>query len=80
MSFCGYVLNGEQNSFYYLSLSRLHPQRINAAKRLSESTAEPVQHTNPCSSGAEAEVVMLESEAEARADSEVSCCHSDVVE
>ncbi|XP_047442743.1 KICSTOR complex protein SZT2 isoform X6 [Mugil cephalus] len=70
MSFCGYVLNGEQNSFYYLSLSRLHPRRISAAKRLSESRAEPVQHTNPCSSAAEAEATVLESETEARPDSE----------
>ncbi|KAM4548799.1 KICSTOR complex protein SZT2 isoform 3-T3 [Odontesthes bonariensis] len=69
MSFSGYVLNGEQDSFYYMSLSRLHQQRIQAAKRLSESTAEPAQHTSPCDTGA-LEAVMLESEAEAQADSE----------
>ncbi|XP_072246292.1 KICSTOR complex protein SZT2 isoform X3 [Leuresthes tenuis] len=67
MSFSGYVLNGEQDSFYYMSLSRLHQQRIQAAKRLSESTADPPQH--PCDTGA-LEAVMLESEAEAQADSE----------
>ncbi|XP_065812120.1 KICSTOR complex protein SZT2 [Labrus bergylta] len=74
MSFTGYVLNGEQDSFYYMSLSRLHPQRINATKKLSERTADPLQqHTNPCSVGAEVEGVLLESEAEneaAEADSE----------
>ncbi|XP_071005830.1 KICSTOR complex protein SZT2-like [Oncorhynchus clarkii lewisi] len=41
MSFSGYLLNGEQDNFYYMSLSRLHPQRIQAAKRLSESTVNP---------------------------------------
>ncbi|XP_037624889.1 KICSTOR complex protein SZT2 isoform X2 [Sebastes umbrosus] len=70
MSFSGYVLNGEQGSFYYVSLSRLHPQRIHATKRLSESTADPPQHTDPCGAGERAEDVMLESEAEAQADSE----------
>ncbi|XP_028260405.1 KICSTOR complex protein SZT2 isoform X9 [Parambassis ranga] len=70
MSFSGYVLNGEQDNFYYMSLSRLHPQRIHASKKLSESTADPPQQTNPCSPGAEVEHVATESEAEARADSE----------
>ncbi|XP_045905666.1 KICSTOR complex protein SZT2 isoform X11 [Micropterus dolomieu] len=72
MSFSGYVLNGEQDSFYYLSLSRLHPQRIHAAKRLSESTADPPQHSNPFSAGAQVKA-MLEREAgtqAAEADSE----------
>ncbi|KAM6963146.1 KICSTOR complex protein SZT2 [Aplochiton taeniatus] len=41
MCFHGYLLNGEQGNFYYLSLSRLHPHRIQEAKRLSESTAHP---------------------------------------
>nr|XP_046248822.1 KICSTOR complex protein SZT2 isoform X2 [Scatophagus argus] len=67
MSFSGYVLNGEQDGFYYMSLSRLHPQRIHANKRLSESTTAPSQHENPCSAGAQVEEVMLESEAEAHA-------------
>ncbi|XP_044054476.1 KICSTOR complex protein SZT2 isoform X4 [Siniperca chuatsi] len=67
MSFSGYLLNGEQDSFYYMSLSRLHPQRIHATKRLSESTADPAQHTSPLSAGAQVEEVMLESEAEAQA-------------
>ncbi|XP_013978621.2 KICSTOR complex protein SZT2 isoform X3 [Salmo salar] len=38
MSFSGYLLKGEQDNFHYMSLSRLHPQRIQASKRLSEST------------------------------------------
>ncbi|XP_039985268.1 KICSTOR complex protein SZT2 isoform X7 [Xiphias gladius] len=67
ISFSGYVLNGQQDSFYYMSLSRLHPQRIHATKRLSESTTDPLQHTTPCSAGAQMEDVMLESEAEAQA-------------
>ncbi|XP_041705364.2 KICSTOR complex protein SZT2-like isoform X2 [Coregonus clupeaformis] len=41
MSFSGYLLNGEQDNFHYMSLSRLHPKRIQAAKRLSESTVNP---------------------------------------
>ncbi|XP_054872770.1 KICSTOR complex protein SZT2 isoform X6 [Amphiprion ocellaris] len=68
MSFSGYVLNGEQDHFYYMSLSRLHPQRIHATKRLSESTTEPPQ--NPCSAGSQVEAVILESETETQADSE----------
>ncbi|TMS20033.1 KICSTOR complex protein SZT2 [Larimichthys crocea] len=67
MSFSGYVLNGEQDNFYYMSLSRLHPQRIHATKRLSESTADPPQQTAACSVAAQVEEVMLESEAEAQA-------------
>ncbi|XP_075935279.1 KICSTOR complex protein SZT2 isoform X5 [Anarhichas minor] len=70
MSFSGYVLNGEQGSFYYMSLSRLHPHRIHAAKRLSESTVDPQQRTHPCGAAAPVENVVLESEAEAQGDSE----------
>ncbi|KAM3876225.1 KICSTOR complex protein SZT2 [Diretmus argenteus] len=57
ISLSGYVLNGEQDNFYYVSLSRLHPQRIQATKRLSESTANPLQQTNPCVAGGQAEDV-----------------------
>lgn len=75
MSFSGYVLNGEQAGFYYMSLSRLHPQRIRETERLSESTASPPQQpaaaTISCSAAAEAETTTLESEADAQADSEV---------
>ncbi|XP_032381667.1 KICSTOR complex protein SZT2 isoform X2 [Etheostoma spectabile] len=71
MSFSGYVLNGEQGSFYYMSLSRLHIQRIHATKRLSDSATAPPQHTNACSAGAQVEERMLESEAEAQAESEL---------
>lgn len=41
MSFSGYVLNGEQDSFFYMSLSRLHPQRIHTTRRVSESVPVP---------------------------------------
>ncbi|KAM7388831.1 hypothetical protein PAMP_024978 [Pampus punctatissimus] len=66
MAFCGYVLNGEQDSFYYMSLSRLHPQRIHTTKKLSESNTDPPQHISPCIAGAQVEDAMLESEAAAR--------------
>ncbi|XP_068449279.1 KICSTOR complex protein SZT2 isoform X2 [Clinocottus analis] len=70
MSFSGYVLNGEQGSFYYMSLSRLHPHRIHAAKRLSEGSVAPPQHSAPCSAAAPLEDELLQREAEAQADSE----------
>lgn len=57
ISFSGYVLNGEHDNFYYMSLSRLHPQRIQATKRLSESTANPSQQTSPNTVGGQAEDV-----------------------
>lgn len=41
MSFSGYVLNGEQDNFFYMSLSRLHPQRIHTTRRVSESVSVP---------------------------------------
>ncbi|XP_035504823.1 KICSTOR complex protein SZT2 isoform X3 [Scophthalmus maximus] len=66
MSFSGYVLNGQQDNFYYISLSRLHPQRIRATKRLSESTADPSPHTTPCSGATQVVDSMLQSEREAR--------------
>lgn len=74
MSFSGYVLNGEQDNFYYMSLSRLHPQRICTTRRLSEVITSPPQHTNPCSSGTQEEELILESEAKVQsteADSKV---------
>ncbi|KAG9341530.1 hypothetical protein JZ751_019035 [Albula glossodonta] len=36
MSLSGYLLNGELDNFYYVSISRLHAQRIQAARKLSE--------------------------------------------
>ena len=42
------MLNGEQENFHYVSLSRLHPQRLQAVKRLSESTAYSKEQTNHC--------------------------------
>lgn len=74
MSFSGYVLNGEQDNFYYISLSRLHPQRICSTRRLSEVITHPPQHTNPSSPGTQVEELILESEAkvqETEADSKV---------
>ncbi|XP_035987532.1 KICSTOR complex protein SZT2 isoform X4 [Fundulus heteroclitus] len=64
LSFSGYVLNGVQDSFYYMSLSRHHPQRIQATKRLSETTTSPPQDSRRCSSGAHMEAITLESESE----------------
>ncbi|XP_077389391.1 SZT2 subunit of KICSTOR complex isoform X4 [Festucalex cinctus] len=61
MSLSGYVLNSEQDSFYYASLSRLHPQRIHAVKRLSESAAAAAANRAPPSQ----EESLLESDAEA---------------
>ncbi|XP_068174550.1 KICSTOR complex protein SZT2 isoform X2 [Antennarius striatus] len=66
MSFAGFVLNGEEDSFYYMSLSRHHPQRIHASKRLSEMTAGPPHLTNPCSTAVKGEEVLLDCEAEAQ--------------
>ncbi|XP_036969602.1 KICSTOR complex protein SZT2 isoform X3 [Acanthopagrus latus] len=74
ISFSGYVLNGEQDGFYYMSLSRLHPQRFHATKRLSESTTDPPPHTDPCIAGPQVEELMVESKADAQAaeaDSEI---------
>ncbi|XP_067370627.1 KICSTOR complex protein SZT2 isoform X3 [Channa argus] len=67
ISFSGYVLNGEQDRFYYLSLSRLHPQRIHATKSLPERPADPPQQIVTCVTGAQVEDVMLESETESQA-------------
>ncbi|XP_026201911.1 KICSTOR complex protein SZT2 isoform X2 [Anabas testudineus] len=73
MSFSGYLLK-EQDCFYYLSQSRLHPQRIHANKSLSQSAlTDHPQNVEPCSAGAQVEEVTLGSEGEdvaAEADSE----------
>lgn len=66
MSFSGYVLNGEEDNFYYMSLSRLYSQRILARNKLSECTSSPLQHTSTGSAGAQVEE-MLESKTEAQA-------------
>lgn len=71
ISFSGYVLNREQDSFYYMSLSRQHPHRIHTSKRLSEGTTDPQQR----SPTAPRDDTLLGSEAEAQADSEVG--HTD---
>ncbi|KAJ8418574.1 hypothetical protein AAFF_G00000730 [Aldrovandia affinis] len=36
MSLSGYLLNGELDNFHYVSISRLHSQRIQTARKLSE--------------------------------------------
>lgn len=41
MSFSGYVLNGEQDNFFYMSLSRLHPQRNRTATGASGNESVP---------------------------------------
>ncbi|KAL6108601.1 szt2 [Pungitius sinensis] len=66
-SFSGYVLNGEHGSFYYMSLSRLHPHRIHAAERLPVGTADPQQCRSTAAQRAD---TVLGSESEAQADSE----------
>ncbi|CAJ1064685.1 KICSTOR complex protein SZT2 [Xyrichtys novacula] len=65
--FSGYVLNGEQDSFYYMSLSRLHHQRSSAHKKLSEASVDTPQQTVHCTAGAGVEEMMQGSEAEAQA-------------
>ncbi|KAF7203797.1 KICSTOR complex protein SZT2 isoform X2 [Nothobranchius furzeri] len=64
ISFSGYSLNAEQDNFYYMSLSRLHPRRIQAAQRLSESPADPQQLPHPYSARDPREVMVLESQVE----------------
>ena len=56
MSFPGYLINGEQDNFHYVSLSRLHPRRIQDARRLSErqpggGDSLPPPPADPCSGG-----------------------------
>lgn len=73
ISLSGYVLNAEQDSFYFLSLSRHHPQRIQASRRLSKPAAA-LQEADPCSSVGRPEEALLEREAAYQAleaDSEV---------
>ncbi|KAF7647782.1 hypothetical protein LDENG_00166940 [Lucifuga dentata] len=61
MSLPGYMLNRKEYNFYYMSLSRLHPQRIHANKKLSESTANAPQHPHASAAGARAQENTLES-------------------
>lgn len=73
ISLSGYVLNAEQDGFYFLSLSRHHPQRIQASRRLSKPAAA-LPAVEPCSSVGRPEEAMLEREAAYQpleADSEV---------
>lgn len=64
LALSGYVLNSEQDSFYYVSLSRLHPQRIHIVKKLSESIAAnrtPPQEESVLESEVDAEDAVRES-------------------
>ncbi|XP_027882529.1 KICSTOR complex protein SZT2 isoform X2 [Xiphophorus couchianus] len=60
LSFSGYILNVVQDNFYYMSLSRNHPQRIQATKRLSETTTTSPQDNDRT----RIEPLVLESEPE----------------
>lgn len=73
MSFSGFALNTEKDSFYYLSLKRLHPRTIQDAKRLPERPADVPRPPNLYDGGAGVEAAVLQSEADARPDSEVTC-------
>lgn len=57
ISLSGYVMNAEQDNFYFVSLSRHHPQRIQASRRLSKPA-------EPCSPGGLAEEPVQQSQAE----------------
>ncbi|XP_053717013.1 KICSTOR complex protein SZT2 isoform X1 [Synchiropus splendidus] len=72
-SFPGYLLNGEQDGFYYISLSRLHPRRLHITKRMSEETPETRPGSSrPCTSAVETEqldeVLQPSEEAQTEAD------------
>ncbi|XP_067893001.1 KICSTOR complex protein SZT2-like [Heterodontus francisci] len=63
MNLPGYILNEEANNFYYLSVSRLHAQRVEAAQKLS---TELTQHSLEsecaavtCDESADAEVALI---------------------
>ncbi|XP_066547973.1 SZT2 subunit of KICSTOR complex isoform X3 [Amia ocellicauda] len=64
MSLSGYLLNGEWDSFYYVSVSRLHSNRLQTARKLSErsvsvpgtqaeETGRSSQQANHCTEGEE---------------------------
>lgn len=73
ISLSGYVLNAAQDNFYFVSLSRHHPQRVQASRRMSKP-APSLQTAQPCGSGGGVEELMQEKEVEFQpqeADSEV---------
>lgn len=73
ISLSGYVLNTAQDNFYFMSLSRHHPQRVQASRRMSKP-APGLQTAHPCGSGGRVEELMQEKEVEFQpqeADSEV---------
>lgn len=52
------MLNAEEDSFYFLSLSRHHPQRIQASRRLSKP-ASALPAPDHCSSAAQPDEALL---------------------
>lgn len=77
ISLSGYVMNAAQDNFYFMSLSRHHPQRVQASRRMSKP-APSLQTAQPCGSGGRVEELMQEKEVEFQpqeADSEVGLNH-----
>lgn len=72
ISLSGYVMNAEQDSFYFVSLSRHHPQRIQASRRLSKPA-------EPCSPRGAAEEPEQQSRAEDQAAEAELCPDKDSV-
>ncbi|XP_060686536.1 KICSTOR complex protein SZT2 [Hemiscyllium ocellatum] len=63
MNLPGYLLNEEANNFYYLSVSRLHAQRIEAAQKCSTDLAQHSLASEcvavACDESADAEVALI---------------------
>ncbi|XP_041064757.1 KICSTOR complex protein SZT2 isoform X7 [Carcharodon carcharias] len=63
MNLPGYHLNEEANNFYYLSVSRLHAQRIEAAQKLSTELSQHSLESGcaavACDESADAEVALI---------------------
>lgn len=62
VSLSGYVLNAEPGGLYFLSLSRHHPQRVQASRRLSKPVAASPA-AQPCTPAGRPEGALLEREA-----------------
>uniref|UniRef100_UPI00398E855C KICSTOR complex protein SZT2 n=1 Tax=Pristiophorus japonicus TaxID=55135 RepID=UPI00398E855C len=63
MNLPGYLLNEETHNFYYLSVSRLHAQRIETAQKLSTELAQHSLESEcvavACDESADAEVALI---------------------
>ncbi|XP_061593384.1 KICSTOR complex protein SZT2 isoform X2 [Cololabis saira] len=70
MSFSGYALNTEQDSFYYVSMKRLHARSMLVPKRLVEGPAAPSRPPEPYGPGGDLEAAVQQSEADPRPDSQ----------